>query len=383
MKRLILAIAALALSSPALAAPINPPPLAANSSLVDAADILTPEQEMQVEAQARDIYNRTHHHVVVLTMPTLDGYPVQDYINNAFRYYKIGNAERNDGVLLLVSMNNPRRLQIEVGYGLEGVLTDADSMLITEGMKPMMKAGDFADAINYGVKQIGDQITEEVVTPQTLAATQGAKAKDDDSSSVLGIFLFLGAIAIIGGMFYLFIYLPRKRLREAAEAEERQRLRDEEIERRRVAAERSEREWRESQQQQARERDERDRRARMFTNSQPTPSITPKPHRRLPPVPSHDRAAQNASAAAAAEAERQRRAREESDRRERNRRDEEDRQRRNREDEERRQRDSWSSSSSSSWGSSSSSSSSSDWGSSSGGFDSGGSSGGGGGGSDW
>lgn len=429
MKRLILALAALTLSSPALAAIPNPPPLDPTQSVVDAANILTPAQEDAVNAQARTIYDRTHHHIVVLTMPNLDGVPGADYANNAFRFYKIGNKTRNDGVLLLVSMSNPRRLQIAVGYGLEGVLTDLRSTQITDAMKPIMKSGDYAGAIINGMNDIGNVIAEEVVTPQKLAETkQGARTavqKADDSDAFLTFLAIVGILAAGGLLFYLFIVRPKQKRAAALKAklDEHHRLArrallsnnldiaeanykamqvlDQDnfeaseglraVADARREAERAAERAREAAAAQ-RNRPITEKIGDLIRPSKPAASVgrsstssrnyAPTPVTPIKRTPAQSTGPSAASIAAAAEAERR------AERQRRERREEEDRQRRNREDEERRQRDSWSSSSSSSssswdWGSSSSSSSSSYDSGSSSSFDSGGSSGGGGGGSDW
>lgn len=419
MKRLILAIAALAMSSPALAAVDNPPPLASNSSLVDAADILTPEQEQAIEAQTREVYDVTHHHIVVLTMPTLNGADVRDYINNAFRFYKIGNQTRNDGVLLLVSMKDPRRLQIEVGYGLEGVLTDATSTQITDAMKTQMRGGDYYGAISGGVQNIASVIQEEVVTPQKLAETaptaRTAVQQAEDKDSGLALLVILGLIALGVGGFFLYNQIQAKRAKARKDAEiagyinkAKRFLLEGQLDAAEVqynlarnvdyynadAASGLQTIRRKRAEDEARQQAKRDaeRAARTPTSRiiekvrdsvrKPAAPVgrTPTSSRSYPspaPTPVRDdsaerarRAAEAAALAAAAKAESDRVAR----------------RRQEQEDEDRRQRDSWSSSSSSSssydWGSSSSSSSSYDSGSSSS-YDSGGSSGGGGGGSDW
>lgn len=388
MKKIILVLAALTLGSQAMAAPPNPPPLDPTKSIVDAADLLTPDEEAVIEAQTRQIYDTTHHHIVVLTMKSLDGYPVTDYINNAYRFYKIGNRTRNDGVLLLISMSNPRRLQIEVGYGLEGALTDAESVAITDGMKPAMKGGFYAGAINEAVGKIGGEITEEVVTPQKLADTTVNQAAAPSTDSGDG-WLTLLVCAIIGALiwlvFYVWILRPKRIRREqAAIAAARQVLEDEREERAAVAKRESE--------QLTRDREERERLAK----ARPAPRVMPQAdydramdtyRAATPPVskkstPSRqndsDRATEqrrqtsNAAAIAAAnEADRQARQRRQNDEDESRRRRERDR-----EEDDRRSRDSWTSSSSSS------SSSSNDY-SSPPSYDSGGSSGGGGGGSDF
>lgn len=413
MKRLILAIAALAMSSPALAAVDNPPPLASNSSLVDAADILTPEQEQAIEAQTREVYDVTHHHIVVLTMPTLNGADVRDYINNAFRYYKIGNRTRNDGVLLLVSMKDPRRLQIEVGYGLEGVLTDATSTQITDAMKTQMRGGDYYGAIAGGIQNIASVIQEEVVTPQKLAETApGARTavqKAEDSDTGLAFLIILGLIVLGVGGFFLVNQIKAKRAKAARDAQvagfinkakrallegdldeaERQyniaRTIDfyngevssglQTIRRKRVEIAEAARVAREA----AESKKPKPIVERVIdTLRKPAAPVgrTPTSSRSYaPPAPPKrdEQRERNAAAAVAAEQARQ------AERRRQQQRDDDDRRRRDEED--RRSRDSWSSSYSSS--SSSSSWSSSDSSSSSSSYDSGGSSGGGGGGSDW
>jgi len=422
MKRILLAMAALALTTPAFAEIPNPPPLDPTKSVVDGANILDDAQEAALEAQTRQIYDATHHHIVVLTTPTMEGYSGVEYGNNAFRYYKIGNRTRNDGVLLLVSMSNPRRLQIVPGYGLEGELTDARSVEITEAMKPVMKAGDYGAAISQGVDQIGTTITKEVVTPQQLAATapgtQTAVEKAESSDTwltILAIFLVLGLAWLA---FYLFIQRPKHlkakalllringlisdgktyeyrddlinaqlkyqqaleldpsnetvQYKLASVARDIQRKKDEAI----AAAARAAEAAKPKPTVVERVRE-------TFTKPSPSVGRTPTAARNYSPPPAPPKRDTGPSAAAlAAAAEEQRR----RDRKRQQDRDDEDRRQRQRDDDDRRSRDAAAaaaaSSSSSSWGGSSSSSSS-DYSSPSPSYDSGGSSGGGGGGSDW
>lgn len=369
MKKILLALAALTLGSPALAAVPNPPPLASNESIVDAADILTPAQEVALEAKIRSVYDTSHHHIVVLTMPTLNGYPVQDYINNAFRFYKIGNKTRNDGVLLLVSMSNPRRLQIETGYGLEGVLTDYRSKEITDSMVPIMKSGDFNGGINRGVDGIAQTIAQEVVTPQQLAVTTGKVKtpvqKSEDSDALMTFFLIFGMIGVALFIWVVCFLRPRWK-REEEERQERDRQRYLEL----VKREEERRAREEATLAAAAIQRERERIANRTLTERIGESLNIKPRKPAAPVgrtttsnrsskptPTPSPAPKKSSSSSSSSSSR-------------------------------RNDDSWSSSSygsssssSSSWGSSSSSSS---WDSgSSSSYDSGGSSGGGGGGSDW
>lgn len=348
MKRLILALAAMSIST-AAAAVTTPPPLN-GKAVVDSADILTPIQEDSVNDKLLQIQKSTNHQVAVLTLPTLNGEDAADFGLNAFRYYKLGSKERNDGVLLLVSMSNPRRLQISVGYGLEGELTDAESRRITETMKPFMKGGEYAEAILTGLDGIESEITKEVVTPQQVAASN-ERRKTENAPDLT--WLILGIIILFGGGIGSILYINAKARREEEEAEKRRRIRE--------AA-------REVPWDVAVERAKKFNEA--FAPKAPAPKVTPIPAPKVKHSPED-------LAKAREIVENDRRREQEA----------EARRRREREEDERRQRDSYSSSS---WSSSSSSDSSSSWSSSSSSYDSGssfsgdgGSSGGGGGGSDW
>jgi uncharacterized protein len=217
MKRLILALAALTCSVPALAADNFP---AMNGSpVIDQADILGPIQKATIDGELRRIYKETHHQVAVLTLKDMGGQDPADYGVKALRHYKLGSKERNDGVLLIVSMSNPRRLQIAVGYGLEGELTDAKSVEITESMKSYMRNGYPGTAILTGISGIEKQITKEVVTAQQVATSDKRRAAEQNGSDSAGfvLLLFLGALA--GGSILVLIFSIRNERKEAAERE--------------------------------------------------------------------------------------------------------------------------------------------------------------------
>src|SRR4029079_1909745 len=104
-----------------------------------------------LEAKLKAHEDKTSDQVVVATVPNLQGTTVEDYANRLFRAWKLGQAKTNNGALLLVAPNE-RKVRIEVGYGLEGALTDALSKVITTtAITPRFKTGDYAGAINAGV----------------------------------------------------------------------------------------------------------------------------------------------------------------------------------------------------------------------------------------
>ncbi len=92
--------------------------------------------------------------VVVVTLPTLNGYPIEYYGYQLGRHWGIGEKGKNNGVLLIIDAGE-RQMRIEVGYGLEGTLTDAQSFLIIHNViAPRLRKGDFAGGISAGVDAI-------------------------------------------------------------------------------------------------------------------------------------------------------------------------------------------------------------------------------------
>lgn len=119
--------------------------------VVDAADILTPEQRAALEAKLKAYEDKTSDQVVVATVPSLQGTTVEDYGNRLFRAWQLGQTKTNNGALLLVAPTE-RKVRIEVGYGLEGALTDALSrVIIASAITPRFKAGDYGGGIAAGV----------------------------------------------------------------------------------------------------------------------------------------------------------------------------------------------------------------------------------------
>ena len=119
--------------------------------VVDAADVLTPGQRADLSAKLKAHEDRTSDQVVVATVPSLHGITIEDYGNRLFRAWKLGQAKANNGALLLVAPAE-RKVRIEVGYGLEGALTDALSrVIIASAITPRFKAGDLYGGIDAGV----------------------------------------------------------------------------------------------------------------------------------------------------------------------------------------------------------------------------------------
>lgn len=122
--------------------------------VVDQADVIPPEAEAALVGKLKAFQERTGHQFAVATVSSLGGTSVEDYGNRLFRDWGLGDKTRNDGALLLVAPNE-RKVRIEVGYGLEGDLTDAVAHLIIQNaVLPRFKAGDMAGGIARGADDV-------------------------------------------------------------------------------------------------------------------------------------------------------------------------------------------------------------------------------------
>ena len=129
--------------------------------IVDQANIIPAETRSAIEPKLADLEAKSGIQLVVATVTSLEGQEVEPYANELFRSWKLGEKAKNNGVLLLVAPNE-RRVRIEVGYGLEGTLTDALSkVIITNAITPRFKASDFNGGISRGVDDIITVLTTD------------------------------------------------------------------------------------------------------------------------------------------------------------------------------------------------------------------------------
>ena len=131
--------------------------------VVDDAHILSPVTIADTERKLADLDQKSGIQFVVATVPSLGGEEIEPYANELFRTWKLGEAKKNNGVLLLVAPKE-RRVRIEVGYGLEGTLTDAvSSVIIANAIAPRFKAGDYDGGVTRGVDDIITALTTDSV----------------------------------------------------------------------------------------------------------------------------------------------------------------------------------------------------------------------------
>lgn len=182
---------------PASAAPTFP---TLTGRVVDDANLLSPEDERTLARELEQLEDESSDQLVVVTLPTLQGYTIEDFGYQLGRHWGIGTAELDNGALLIVAPNE-RKVRIEVGYGLEPILTDALTKIIIENsILPRFRAGDFPSGIKDGVRD-----TVLALKGDTAELEARAKARHDADKPTIDWFTVLFYITI----FLLIIYLTR------------------------------------------------------------------------------------------------------------------------------------------------------------------------------
>lgn len=140
---------------------IPPKPTSGSIYVQDYAKLLSPETKSTINAVSKDLENKTKAQVVVVTVPSLDGQPIEDYSLELFRAWGIGDKEKNNGVLLLVALKD-RQSRIEVGYGLEGALPDGlTGRIQDQAMIPYFSSGNYDKGIMQGYANIASIVAKE------------------------------------------------------------------------------------------------------------------------------------------------------------------------------------------------------------------------------
>src|SRR6185312_8759160 len=148
--------------------------------VVDQAGVMSAESKSDIETKSKELEDKSSIQLVVATVKSLQGSDIETYANQLFRFWKLGEAKNNNGVLLLVAPTE-HKVRIEVGYGLEGTLTDAlSSVIITSAITPRFKANDFSGGIERGVDGI-----IEVLTTDAADWHEKVRVRNDDPANDL------------------------------------------------------------------------------------------------------------------------------------------------------------------------------------------------------
>ena len=152
--------------------------------IVDTAGMVSAEDAAQISKIGAELRSKTKAEIVVVTVPTLGDTDIESYANELFRSWGIGDARMNNGVLLLIAKDD-RAFRIEVGYGLEGAITDGYAGSVLDGMKGEFRKENYSPAILQAYVTLAQKASAEYgVGLESLGAALGIPAKPTHLGSV-------------------------------------------------------------------------------------------------------------------------------------------------------------------------------------------------------
>jgi len=195
-------------ASPALADPTFPP---LTGRVVDDAHILSGQTQSELTAKLADLEAKTGRQLVVVTLPSLQGYEIEDYGYQLGRAWGVGQKGQNNGVLFIVAPNE-HKVRIEVGYGLEATITDAlSSEILQTDVLPRFRTGDVEGGVVAGTDALIAQMSADPATAQANIeqATEASRPHGIPFGAIFGVFVFFIVISALfrghggGGMGWL------------------------------------------------------------------------------------------------------------------------------------------------------------------------------------
>ena len=165
----------------------NPPVL-----VTDLAGVLSPEQKQALENKLVALDDSSSNQIAVVILPTLEGNPIEEYATKLFRTWGIGNKKTNNGILLLIAIQD-KKIRIETGYGLEGAIPDITAnSIIDNDIKPAFREQAYFE----GIDKATDDIAKAAVGEYKVKRER--KTKEKGSNLILFVFIVFIIVAILG-----------------------------------------------------------------------------------------------------------------------------------------------------------------------------------------
>lgn len=188
----------LALAGEALAIPSDDllRSLRPTADVNDYAGLLSPSDKEAIEARCRELQKRTGAQLTVVTLKSMEGGQIDDFTNKLFARWSVGEKQKDNGIMLLVSMEE-RQSRIEVGYGLEPIIPDAlTARILDHTLRPEFRRGDFAAGLLNSVNRICELIEKgEPADRNALARPQ-----ELDFGEKIIMVLFFCLFVAVGGL---------------------------------------------------------------------------------------------------------------------------------------------------------------------------------------
>ncbi len=166
----------------------------------DFAHVIDTASKVEIERYCRDLEDRTGVQLAFVTLRSLENEPVSDVANLLYRTWGIGQKKSNEGALLLLSIDD-RKSRLEVGYGLEPILTDLSTSVILREMRPALRENHYGDAMIAATRVMGEKILAAKGLPAGGGrAIRTSRPRGTDPAVPTEVWIFLAIIVL---MFFL------------------------------------------------------------------------------------------------------------------------------------------------------------------------------------
>jgi len=165
----------------------------------DFARVVDTASQVELERYSRELEDRTGVQLAFVTIRSLEGEPVADVANLLYRTWGIGQKKSNEGALLLLAVDD-RRSRLEIGYGLEPILTDLSTGEILREMRPALRDNHYGDALIAAARSMGDRILAAKGISGGPAPLRASRRRQAEPAIPPEIWIFLAIIVL---MFFL------------------------------------------------------------------------------------------------------------------------------------------------------------------------------------
>jgi uncharacterized protein len=169
--------------------------------VVDDAHVLSPEVQADLTQKLSALEQKTSRQLVVVTLPSLQGYEISDYGYQLLRHWGIGQKGLNNGAILIVAPSE-HKVRIEVGYGLEPILTDAlSSVILQEQVIPRFRTGDVSGGVEAGTDALIQQLSLDASDAEAKAAAAAQTHHARHHVGIGGLIPLIVLFFIISSLF--------------------------------------------------------------------------------------------------------------------------------------------------------------------------------------
>ncbi len=180
-----------------------------NAPVIDQSGALSAADNQQISDKLRAIHAAGRAQIGLVLVKTTQGETIFDYAGRVFSAWKLGDAERDNGLLIVVAVQD-RKMQILTGYGLEGIIPDViASRIIREQITPQFKLGNYASGLNAGIDRIDGILQQDPETAKAAAdqlKVEQQASRSDQGSVVSGSLILILLVLVVAGQFTQMIF---------------------------------------------------------------------------------------------------------------------------------------------------------------------------------